>query len=158
HGLVETAERFGLTSIRLSVLIPRLHEGFFAEWKLARGRRPHRAHETEWTLSLPIVCQSAVVGRLQLKGDRDCQASLDQLASLAELVDLLEAEASRMIRDCELAAEPAGAAAEPASAPATREPAVAGPPGVVARPYLADSPNGNQPSQTKLPRLPGALA
>src|SRR5690606_12955094 len=86
HGLVETAERFGLTSIRLSVLIPRLHEGFFAEWKLARGRRPHRAHETEWTLSLPIVCQSAVVGRLQLKGDRDCQASFDQLASLAEFV------------------------------------------------------------------------
>jgi UDP-GlcNAc:undecaprenyl-phosphate GlcNAc-1-phosphate transferase len=93
NALVESAERFKLTRIRLSLYLPHLHEDFYATWR----RRDAGPASKTWRIELPLVADGLVVGDLQVTGNQDPQAASAHLASFLDFIDPLEAQIAELL-------------------------------------------------------------
>jgi UDP-GlcNAc:undecaprenyl-phosphate/decaprenyl-phosphate GlcNAc-1-phosphate transferase len=88
NALVESAERFSLTRIRLNLYLPHLHEDFYATW---RGRAAGPATKV-WRVELPLVAEGMAVGYLHVTGNQDPRTASAQLASFLDFIEPLEAQ------------------------------------------------------------------
>jgi UDP-GlcNAc:undecaprenyl-phosphate GlcNAc-1-phosphate transferase len=117
NALVESAERFKLTQIRLSLYLPHLHEDFYATW---RRRAAGPAFKT-WRIELPLVADEMVIGSLHVTGNQDPKAASAHLATFLDFIEPLEAQIAELLAmgraPLTPPAEPAGLA-QPASSPA----------------------------------------
>jgi UDP-GlcNAc:undecaprenyl-phosphate GlcNAc-1-phosphate transferase len=88
NALVESAERFNLTRIRLNLNLPHLHEDFYATWR----RRAAGTASKAWRVELPLVANGMTVGYLHVTGDQDSRTASAQLASFLDFIEPLEAQ------------------------------------------------------------------
>jgi UDP-GlcNAc:undecaprenyl-phosphate GlcNAc-1-phosphate transferase len=88
NALVESAERFSLTRIRLNLYLPHLHEDFYATWR----RRAAGTAGKAWRMELPLVANGMSVGYLHVTGDQDSRTASAQLASFLDFIEPLEAQ------------------------------------------------------------------
>jgi hypothetical protein len=88
EGLIESAERFHLTRIRLNVFLPRLHEDFFATWERKRDVGTDHYCSAE----IPLVVDDQLVGYLNVTGVQPSGSSGRMIADFAELVEPLESQ------------------------------------------------------------------
>jgi UDP-GlcNAc:undecaprenyl-phosphate GlcNAc-1-phosphate transferase len=105
NALVESAERFNLTRIRLNLYLPHLHEDFYATW---RGRTAGPATKV-WKLELPLVAEGMAVGYLHVTGNQDPRTASAQLANFLDFIEPLEAQIVELlaIKPTSLAAQTA---------------------------------------------------
>jgi UDP-GlcNAc:undecaprenyl-phosphate GlcNAc-1-phosphate transferase len=89
NALVESAERFNLTRIRLNLYLPHLHEDFYATW---RRRAAAAAANKAWRMDLPLVANGMTVGSLHVAGDQDSRTASAQWASFLDFIEPLEAQ------------------------------------------------------------------
>jgi UDP-GlcNAc:undecaprenyl-phosphate GlcNAc-1-phosphate transferase len=127
NALVESAERFNLTRIRLNLNLPHLHEDFYATWR----RRAAGTASKAWRVELPLVANGMTVGYLHVTGDQDSRTASAQLASFLDFIEPLEAQIVEL-----LSIQPSQLTA----------PAVAATPGIAGEPCQITSAEASQNS------------
>ncbi len=107
-ALVESAERFSITQLKLNLYLPQLHEDFHASWKSAQ----HDSSQQQWRLHLPLTTSDMVVGTLQVVGTQNPnRAASAQLTEFLDFLEPLEAQlASLLARPTPVAAATRAAA------------------------------------------------
>jgi UDP-GlcNAc:undecaprenyl-phosphate GlcNAc-1-phosphate transferase len=93
-ALVESAERFNLTRLRLNMYLPHLHEDFHATWK-----RPHRIETgLPWKLDIPLSADGMPIGTLHVVGVQDPRSASAQLAEFLDFLEPLEAQIHQLLQ------------------------------------------------------------
>ncbi|MDX1964666.1 MAG: MraY family glycosyltransferase [Pirellulales bacterium] len=87
-ALVESAERFNLTRLRLNLYLPHLHEDFHATWK----RRQNTLEGNTWRLDIPLSADNMCIGTLHVVGVQDPRAASVQLAQFLDFLEPLESQ------------------------------------------------------------------
>jgi UDP-GlcNAc:undecaprenyl-phosphate GlcNAc-1-phosphate transferase len=120
NALVESAERFNLTRIRLNLYLPHLHEDFYATWR----RRAAGPVANPWRIELPLVAEGMAVGYLHVTGNQDPRTASAQLASFLDFIEPLEAQIVELlsIKPVHLAAPPTAELNAVGGAPARTTP------------------------------------
>jgi hypothetical protein len=118
NALVESAERFSLTRIRLNLYLPHLHEDFYATWQ----RRAAGTAGTAWRMELPLVANGMTVGYLHVTGDQDSRTASAQLASFLDFIEPLEAQIVELLSIKPVVLKAPGAAAGEPGESASLEP------------------------------------
>jgi UDP-GlcNAc:undecaprenyl-phosphate GlcNAc-1-phosphate transferase len=86
-AIVEAAETYQLTRIKLTIDMPLLHESFYASWDTSRTVSPD-AHV--WRLSHPLVIDGDHVGQMEIAGETKSEARGSTLAQIGQVLDFLE--------------------------------------------------------------------
>ena len=109
-ALREGAMSHHLSSLRLNVNIPHLHESFYATWN---ANAP--AEEEPWRIVLPLTYGTRSIGRLLVVGSPG-ENKLVQMQHFLDFLEPLEAEMARFVEQAEadLAAGVAPERVEPA--------------------------------------------
>jgi UDP-GlcNAc:undecaprenyl-phosphate/decaprenyl-phosphate GlcNAc-1-phosphate transferase len=81
-ALTESAENFGLIRMEFRILMPAIHESFFAVWTKPNGA----AEEEQWSVRSPLFFDGQLVGNLLLAGHSRHSAIL----AIGEVADFLE--------------------------------------------------------------------
>lgn len=84
-AIVESADNFQLTRLKLIIHIPSLHEDYFASWNASRDRR--NPDDKSWQVIHPLVVNEEVVGNLEIAGTA---ASKSTLGNMIQVLDFLE--------------------------------------------------------------------
>lgn len=116
--LTDFAERFDLTSVRLNVHLPSIHEEYHASW----ARKPADRNAEMWHTEIPLMAGTLPVGRLKIDGvcrhTSVCEWMGELIAGLkpfeTQMLELLEHDA-----EAPLELETAGATATAESPVAT---------------------------------------
>jgi UDP-GlcNAc:undecaprenyl-phosphate GlcNAc-1-phosphate transferase len=87
NALVESADRFNLTQIRLNLHLPHLHEDFYATW---RRRATAGPSGKAWRVDLPLVAEGTTIGYLHVTGNQDPVTASAQLSSFLDFIEPLE--------------------------------------------------------------------
>jgi len=83
---VESADKLGLTEIRLDISVPNVHEAYHAAWE-----RPRRfKSEFLWRVEIPLVFGTQPVGRIRISGERNGQSACLDIQQLMELIEPFE--------------------------------------------------------------------
>lgn len=93
EGLVEAAERFHLTKIRLNLYLPQLHEDFYASWQHKKRSSAGRL----WAVEFPLTVDGQNVGMLKVSGLHSEGSSGRVVADFSELVEPLEAHLTQIL-------------------------------------------------------------
>jgi UDP-GlcNAc:undecaprenyl-phosphate GlcNAc-1-phosphate transferase len=93
-ALVESAERFGITHLKLNLYLPQLHEDFHASWK-----SPHEdSSQQQWRLQLPLTTSDMIVGSLNVVGTQNPnRAASAQLTEFLDFLEPLEAQLASLL-------------------------------------------------------------
>jgi len=90
-GLTESAERYALTSVRLTIDVPALHQSFFGTWQLNPEQRSGAAARgCVWTVETPLAVDGRSVGHLTISGrpgDRPTLGHISQVVDFAEPIE-----------------------------------------------------------------------
>ena len=84
--MVEFAEKHHLAKISLDLNMPWLHEGFHASWHI--NTLPEFSER--WSLSLPIVSKTNVLGRIEVLGHHQNSETYFVMSALAEMLSELQ--------------------------------------------------------------------
>ena len=91
-----TAQRMGLSRVRLDVNLPAMHEGYYAEW---RSRSRSSDEVAAWNAVVPLVVNARAIGRVELSGDRSHNPSFQNwLNSVGELVEEVELRVTYLVQ------------------------------------------------------------
>ncbi len=93
NALVESAERFDLTRLRLNLYLPHLHEDFYATW----SRKTPVVSSKTWRMDLPLLVDGATIGHLHVIGHQDVRGASAQLSSFLDFVEPLEAQIHELL-------------------------------------------------------------
>jgi len=113
NALVESAERFDLTRLRLNLYLPHLHEDFYATWS---RKTPVVASKT-WRMDLPLLIDGATIGHLHVIGHQDVRGASAQLASFLDFVEPLEAQIHELLAIANRKGDPKPSIPTPAHVP-----------------------------------------
>jgi UDP-GlcNAc:undecaprenyl-phosphate GlcNAc-1-phosphate transferase len=95
--LVEFAEKHGVAKIALDLNMPWLHEGFHANWHIAK--MPDSSER--WTLKIPIQSQGKILGRVEVAGRLMGTESYFVIERLMELLGELQPRIQAVLDDFE---------------------------------------------------------
>jgi UDP-GlcNAc:undecaprenyl-phosphate GlcNAc-1-phosphate transferase len=95
HTLVEFAEKHSLSSVRMDLNMPWLHEGYHAEWQ--RSELPPSMQR--WALKFPLMLEGELYGGLEFTGKQQESETLLALAQLTELLDSLHSQMAAFVGD-----------------------------------------------------------
>ncbi|MFN7844289.1 MAG: MraY family glycosyltransferase [Pirellula sp.] len=96
-SLVEFAEKHGVAKIALDLNMPWLHEGFHANWHIAK--MPDSSER--WTLKIPIQSQGKILGRVEVAGRLMGTESYFIIERLMELLGELQPRIQAVLDDFE---------------------------------------------------------
>lgn len=85
-AVIESAEDYQLTRIKLSIDIASLNEDFYATWKASD---PPRDADRAWQLSHPLIVEGKRVGSIDLSGHATDE-SLSTPAQISQVLDFVE--------------------------------------------------------------------
>jgi UDP-GlcNAc:undecaprenyl-phosphate GlcNAc-1-phosphate transferase len=102
NALVESAERFNLTHIRLNLYLPHLHEDFYATWRHRLSTPASKA----WRIDLPLMVDGAAVGYLHVAGDEDPKGASATISSFLDFIEPLETQIQELLAIKPAALEP----------------------------------------------------
>ena len=91
--LVQFAESNGVSSLRLDLNMPWLHEGYHGTWNC----RPLTEVKEQWMVRLPVICYGRVVGRLDVFGQADGNGQFRSIETLSFLVAELQPSIERLL-------------------------------------------------------------
>jgi UDP-GlcNAc:undecaprenyl-phosphate GlcNAc-1-phosphate transferase len=97
-AIIESADTYRLTKLKLSLSIPALHEAFFATWETAVRELKHPPEDRTWRLVHPLVVDNEPVGTLEITGVSLDGATLAQVIPVLEFLEPIE-EDIRQIRE-----------------------------------------------------------
>ncbi len=86
-AIVEAAEGYHLTRVKLTIDIPLLHESFYATWETSRSVHSD-AHL--WRLTHPLVVDGDLVGQMDLSGETENGKKESTLSQIGQVLDFLE--------------------------------------------------------------------
>ena len=86
-AIVEAAESYRLTRIKLTIDIPLLHESFYATWDTSRTVSQDA---TVWQLTHPLVVDGDLVGHMDLSGETQPDNKASTLSQIAQVLDFLD--------------------------------------------------------------------
>jgi len=95
EALVESAERFDLTRIRLNLHLPQIHEDFYATWR----RKTDHSREEVWRAEFPLVVNGTTVGRLAVRGIHSSDSASIEVRQFMEFVEPIEAHIHTMLEE-----------------------------------------------------------
>ena len=87
-AFVESADKLRLSSIRLDVNLPTIHESFHASWERPKLPRADKC----WHIEVPLVINSHPVGRVCIRGERNGHSACQDIQQLMELIEPFEAK------------------------------------------------------------------
>ena len=90
---VESADKLKLSSIRLDVNLPTIHESFHASWE--RPKQP--SSDKCWHVEVPLVVNSHSVGRVCIQGERNRHSACQDIQQLMELIEPFEASLQEIV-------------------------------------------------------------
>ena len=98
ESLVESANDYGLTRLKLTIHMPAVHEAFYANWKAPKSVTS--ASEHVWKTTLPLTLDGESVGVLDVAGlaDDEQRSSASQIVQVLEFFEPLEDDIRR-VRD-----------------------------------------------------------
>jgi UDP-GlcNAc:undecaprenyl-phosphate/decaprenyl-phosphate GlcNAc-1-phosphate transferase len=97
-AIVESADTYRLTRLKLSLSIPALHEAFFATWETSVRELKQQPEERTWRLVHPLILDNEAVGTLELHGVSLDGSTLSQVIPVLEFLEPIE-EDIRQIRE-----------------------------------------------------------
>jgi hypothetical protein len=86
-AIVEAAETYQLTRIKLTIDMPLLHESFYASWDTSRAVS---ADAHVWRLSHPLVIDGDHVGQMDIAGETKTDSRGSTLTQIGQVLDFLE--------------------------------------------------------------------
>ncbi|MCO6044962.1 undecaprenyl/decaprenyl-phosphate alpha-N-acetylglucosaminyl 1-phosphate transferase [Aeoliella sp. ICT_H6.2] len=86
-AIIEAADTYHLTRIKLSIDIPLLHESFYATWDTSRNVD---SEATLWRLTHPLVVDDQQVGQMDITGETMAEARGSTLNQIGQVLDFLE--------------------------------------------------------------------
>lgn len=86
-AIVEAADGYQLTRIKLTIDIPLLHESFYATWETSRTM-PGDAQI--WRLTHPLVVDGTLVGHMDIAGQTQPNAKESTLSQIGQVLDFIE--------------------------------------------------------------------
>lgn len=86
-AIVEAAETYHLTRIKLTIDMPLIHESFYASWDTSRVVS---ADAHVWRLTHPLVIDGDHVGQFEIAGETKPEARGSTLAQIGQVLDFLE--------------------------------------------------------------------
>lgn len=123
-AIVEAADGYGLSRIKLTIDIPLLHESFYATWETSR---PVASDAQVWRLTHPLIVDGTLVGQMDMAGETQVDAKASTLAQIQQVLDFLEPieEDIRYIRENSMAGESVIKTARPTAVPLAGPPSAA---------------------------------
>jgi hypothetical protein len=97
-AIIESADSYRLTKLKLSLSIPALHEAFFATWETSVRELKHQPEDRVWRLVHPLVVDNDSVGTLEISGVSLDGSTLAQVIPVLEFLEPIE-EDIRQIRE-----------------------------------------------------------
>lgn len=97
-AIIESADTYRLTKLKLSLSIPALHEAFFATWKSSDRELTQLAEDRTWQLVHPLVVDNESVGTVEISGVSIDGSTLAQVIPVLEFLEPIE-EDIRQIRE-----------------------------------------------------------
>jgi UDP-GlcNAc:undecaprenyl-phosphate GlcNAc-1-phosphate transferase len=93
--LIEHVAPLELTSLRLDVNAPAIHEGYHARWDAAHNKTDDA---DLWHADIPLYSRGQILGRLLIVGERGHGSVGSRIATLASLVDNLDVVVATRLR------------------------------------------------------------
>ena len=90
QSIIEVAEKYELSRVRLNLHIARNHEDFFASWESELARKSADT-STDWTIVRPIVFREMGYGRIVAEGPQN-QFGTDSQVKFIEFAEHIEIE------------------------------------------------------------------
>jgi UDP-GlcNAc:undecaprenyl-phosphate/decaprenyl-phosphate GlcNAc-1-phosphate transferase len=84
-ALTESAERFGLVRMEFRILLPLIHESFYAVWSKPNGA----TDEEQWSAKSPLFLDGRLAGSLLLAGHSP-QSAIQAISELADFLEPIE--------------------------------------------------------------------
>lgn len=97
-AIIESADTYRLTRLKLSLSIPALHEAFFATWETSARELKQHAEDRGWRLVHPLIVDNESVGMLEIAGVSLDGSTLAQVIPVLEFLEPIE-EDIRQIRE-----------------------------------------------------------
>ena len=85
-ALIESAEDYYLSSMRLTINIPRLHESYYGNWKQATSP----VSSEVWRVVLPLHLHGESIGKISLSGDMSKTQGVKNLQQVLDFIEPLE--------------------------------------------------------------------
>lgn len=95
-ALREAAAVHNLSSLKLNINIPHLHESFYAAWKASDDP----GDETAWRMAVPLNYEDRPIGRLLVAG-RPGPNNIREMQQMLDFLEPLEAEMARLVEEVE---------------------------------------------------------
>jgi hypothetical protein len=99
-ALVDSAEKFHLVKMQLTLSLPQLHENFFATW----SRWGKHRREMTWQTDIPLIVEGQPVGRLNVTGLQNASYASSEMSLFIDFVETLESQLTVLIKNDERAA------------------------------------------------------
>jgi hypothetical protein len=84
-ALTESAETFGLMRMEFRILIPSIHESFYAVWSKPNGA----TDEEQWSAKSPLFLDGQLAGSLVLAG-HSRQSAIQAISAVADFLEPIE--------------------------------------------------------------------
>ena len=86
-AIVEAAEAYKLTRLKLTIDIPLIHEAFYANWETSRTL-PREAQT--WRITHPLMIDGDMVGQMDITGEAQGDSKLSTISQIAQVLDFLD--------------------------------------------------------------------
>ena len=87
-AIVESADRYRLHRIKLTISIPSLHEAFFASWECPSELR--RESDKAWRVVCPLSVRGIDVGQIEVHGAPSQPGALTHIVEVCDFLEPLE--------------------------------------------------------------------
>jgi UDP-GlcNAc:undecaprenyl-phosphate GlcNAc-1-phosphate transferase len=99
-AIVESADDYQLTRLKLIIHIPSLHEDYFATWNASRDRRS--GSERNWQISHPLVVNDEIVGNLEIAGAAKSKSTVGQMIHVLDFLEPIEEDIEYIMREIQI--------------------------------------------------------
>ena len=86
EAIIDSAERFHLIHIRLNLVLPHLHEDFYATW----SRKSRMSRDLQWHTTLPLIVDGELIGRLEVSGAQESESAATILSQYLDFLEPME--------------------------------------------------------------------
>ncbi|QDU58504.1 glycosyltransferase family 4 protein [Aeoliella mucimassa] len=86
-AIVEAADGYKLTRMKLTIDIPLIHEAFYANWETSR---PVSRDSQVWHLTHPLIVDGDMVGQMDITGEVQTDKKHSTISQISQILDFFE--------------------------------------------------------------------
>ena len=99
-AIIESADSYRLTRLKLIIHIPGLHEDYFASWNSSRNRK--NLEDRTWQVNHPLIVDDVVVGHLEIVGVPESTSTLDHIIQVLDFLEPIEEDIDYIMKGIEV--------------------------------------------------------